>query len=188
VVDVGELSLMGAVEMVKEKEASMDDIIDKCYENIKRYDDRLKAFISRNEYTDDYLKKVRRTPLKGAPISIKDIFYTRGMITTAGSKILRDFIPIFDAKVVSKLVNAGAFLIGKTNLDEFAFGVTNKNPHYGYCRNPWDTERISGGSSGGSAVSLATGMCLASVGTDTAGSIRIPASLWVSWAISLHTT
>jgi aspartyl-tRNA(Asn)/glutamyl-tRNA(Gln) amidotransferase subunit A len=118
-----------------------------------------------------------RGPLHGIPISLKDNIHTKGIRTTAGSKILKDFIPQHDAAVWTRLQEAGAILLGKTNLHEFAYGVTTNNPHYGPTRNPWDLARIPGGSSGGSAAALAAGLCYGSIGTDTGGSIRIPASL-----------
>ncbi len=116
-------------------------------------------------------------PLLGIPISLKDNIYTAGIRTTAGSKILREFVPLHDAPVVTALKKAGAILLGKTNMHEFAYGVTSNNPHYGPVRNPWDVSRIAGGSSGGSAAALAAGLCYGSIGTDTGGSIRIPSSL-----------
>ena len=116
-------------------------------------------------------------PLHGVPISIKDNIWVCGVRCTAGSKILADFIPSADATVARRLARAGAVLIGKTNLHEFAYGITGENPHYGPARNPWALDRIAGGSSGGSAAALAAGLCFASVGTDTGGSIRIPAAL-----------
>jgi aspartyl-tRNA(Asn)/glutamyl-tRNA(Gln) amidotransferase subunit A len=118
-----------------------------------------------------------RGPLHGIPISLKDNIYTKGIRTTAGSKILKDFIPKEDAVVVAQLKEAGAVILGKTNMHEFAYGVTSNNPHYGPVRNPWDLERIPGGSSGGAAAAVAAGLCYGSIGTDTGGSIRIPASL-----------
>src|ERR1700719_4100876 len=118
-----------------------------------------------------------RGALHGIPISLKDNIYTKGIRTTAGSKILKDFIPLHDAVVWAKLQEAGAILLGKTNLHEFAYGVTTNNPHYGPTRNPWDLACIPGGSSGGSAAAVAAGLCYGSIGTDTGGSIRIPASL-----------
>jgi aspartyl-tRNA(Asn)/glutamyl-tRNA(Gln) amidotransferase subunit A len=118
-----------------------------------------------------------RGPLHGIPISLKDNIYTKNIRTTAGSKILKDFVPLHDAVVWAKLQDAGAILLGKTNLHEFAYGVTTNSPHYGATHNPWDLARIPGGSSGGSAAAVAAGLCYGSIGTDTGGSIRIPASL-----------
>jgi aspartyl-tRNA(Asn)/glutamyl-tRNA(Gln) amidotransferase subunit A len=118
-----------------------------------------------------------RGPLHGIPISLKDNIYTAGIRTTAGSKILKDFVPQHDAQVVVLMKEAGAVILGKTNLHEFAYGVTTNNPHYGPTRNPWDPSRIPGGSSGGSAAAVASGLCYGSIGTDTGGSLRIPASL-----------
>jgi aspartyl-tRNA(Asn)/glutamyl-tRNA(Gln) amidotransferase subunit A len=116
-------------------------------------------------------------PLHGIPISLKDNIHTAGIRTTAGSKILHDFVPLHDAPVVTALKKAGAIILGKTNMHEFAYGATSDNPHYGPVRNPWDVSRIAGGSSGGSAAALAAGLCYGSIGTDTGGSIRIPASV-----------
>jgi aspartyl-tRNA(Asn)/glutamyl-tRNA(Gln) amidotransferase subunit A len=118
-----------------------------------------------------------RGPLHGIPISLKDNIHTSGIRTTAGSKILRDFVPKEDAVVVAQLKDAGAIFLGKTNMHEFAYGVTSNNPHYGPVSNPWDLSRIPGGSSGGSAAAVAAGLCYGSIGTDTGGSIRIPAAL-----------
>lgn len=122
-------------------------------------------------------KKRDRGPLHGIPISLKDNIYTKDVRTTGGSKILKDFVPLHDAPVVAALKAAGAVILGKTNMHEFAYGTTTDNPHFGPVRNPWDQERIAGGSSGGSAAALAAGLCFGSIGTDTGGSIRIPAAL-----------
>jgi aspartyl-tRNA(Asn)/glutamyl-tRNA(Gln) amidotransferase subunit A len=118
-----------------------------------------------------------RGPLHGIPISLKDNIYTKDIRTTGGSKILEKFVPLRDAPVVTSLKKAGAVILGKTNMHEFAYGVTTENPHFGPTRNPWDRQRIAGGSSGGSAAALAAGLCYGSIGTDTGGSIRIPAAL-----------
>jgi aspartyl-tRNA(Asn)/glutamyl-tRNA(Gln) amidotransferase subunit A len=117
-----------------------------------------------------------RGPFHGVPIALKDLCSTRGVRTTGGSKILADNIPDFDCTVWSRLEAAGAILLGKLNLHEFAAGVTNTNPHWGTCRNPYDPARIPGGSSGGSAAAIVARMAAATIGTDTGGSIRIPAA------------
>jgi aspartyl-tRNA(Asn)/glutamyl-tRNA(Gln) amidotransferase subunit A len=116
-------------------------------------------------------------PLHGVPIAVKDLIDVRGVRTTAGSPMFGEGVPDRNAIVVDRLEGAGAVIVGKTNLHEFAFGVTNVNPHFGAARNPWDRERMSGGSSGGSAVAVALSMSIAAIGTDTGGSIRIPAAL-----------
>jgi aspartyl-tRNA(Asn)/glutamyl-tRNA(Gln) amidotransferase subunit A len=121
--------------------------------------------------------RVDRGPLHGIPISLKDNIYTAGIRTTAGSAILRDFFPERDAPMVARLKQAGAVILGKANMHEFAYGVTSNNLYYGAVRNPWDLTKIAGGSSGGSASALAAGLCFGSIGTDTGGSIRIPAAL-----------
>src|SRR5438552_3120169 len=115
--------------------------------------------------------------LLGLPIAIKNLFATRGVRTTVGSKILRDWQPGADAAVVTRLRKAGAIVFGKTNLHEFAYGVSNANPWWGVARNPVDPRRSPGGSSGGSAIAVVAGMCAAALGSDTGGSIRIPAAL-----------
>jgi len=117
-----------------------------------------------------------RGPFHGIPIALKDLFYTRGVKTTAGSLVYKDFVPDYDATVVERLHEAGAISIGKTNLHEIAFGITSKNPHYGFVLNPWDPQRLAGGSSGGSAALVAGKFLPMALGTDTGGSIRVPAS------------
>jgi aspartyl-tRNA(Asn)/glutamyl-tRNA(Gln) amidotransferase subunit A len=118
-----------------------------------------------------------RGALQGIPLALKDLFDTRGVRTTAGSKIYRDRIPAEDSAVTARLREAGAVLLGKSNMHEWAYGVTNDNPHFGRTRNPWDLERIPGGSSGGSAAAVAARLCLGAMGSDTGGSIRLPAAL-----------
>jgi aspartyl-tRNA(Asn)/glutamyl-tRNA(Gln) amidotransferase subunit A len=118
-----------------------------------------------------------RGPLHGIPIALKDLYETRGIRTTAGSSFLAEHVPGTDCAVAERLNAAGAVLLGKLNMHEWAYGITNVNAHYGPCRNPWDTARIPGGSSGGSSAALAAGLCMGSMGSDTRGSIRIPAAL-----------
>lgn len=125
----------------------------------------------------ELMRGKRRGPLHGIPVALKDNIWTKGIRTTAGSKILGEFVPDEDATLVRRLRKAGAVIIGKTNLHEFAYGATNENPHYGPTHNPWAHERISGGSSGGSTVAVCGGLCVAAIGTDTGGSIRVPAAL-----------
>lgn len=117
-----------------------------------------------------------RGRLHGIPYAAKDLMYTRGIPTTAGTKIFADFVPAYDATVVEKLRDAGAVLLGKAHLHENAYGITSNNAHYGPVRNPWNLDHIPGGSSGGSTSALAAGLCAFSLGTDTGGSIRIPAA------------
>jgi aspartyl-tRNA(Asn)/glutamyl-tRNA(Gln) amidotransferase subunit A len=121
--------------------------------------------------------RLEHSALLGIPITLKDNIWTRGIRSTAGSKILRDFIPSDDSTVARKLARAGAILLGKTNLNEFAYGIDGANVHYGAVHNPWGLDRISGGSSAGSAAAIAAGLCAASIGTDTGGSIRVPSAL-----------
>ena len=116
-------------------------------------------------------------PLDGVPVAVKDIIYISGVRCTAGSKILANNVAAYDSPVVKKVKKAGGVIVGTTNLHEFAAGVTSNNPHYGPVRNPWDPNRVAGGSSGGSAAAVALGMVPAALGTDTAGSVRIPAAL-----------
>ncbi|HET6640975.1 MAG TPA: amidase, partial [Nitrososphaeraceae archaeon] len=112
----------------------------------------------------------------GIPVCLKDLIYMKGVRSTSGSKILSDFVPDYDSTVVKKLKDAGAIIVGMNNTHEFACGITNINPHYGSSKNPWDISRMSGGSSGGSAVAVSAGMAPVSIGTDTSGSIRVPSS------------
>jgi aspartyl-tRNA(Asn)/glutamyl-tRNA(Gln) amidotransferase subunit A len=117
-----------------------------------------------------------RGPLSGVPVAIKDLFFMRGFEAKAASLAYRGQIAPYDATAVARLQEAGAVIMGRTHMHELAFGVTNRNPHYGDCHNPWNTASVPGGSSGGSAAAVAAGLCCAALGTDTGGSIRIPAS------------
>ena len=148
-----------------------------CYHQIELIEPKIKAFITVIPPETNPEKLQPNGMLSGIPIAVKDLYETAGVRTTSGSLFFKDYIPKQDAFAVSKLKSAGAHLIGKTSTHEIALGVTNINPHYGTPRNPWDTNRITGGSSGGSAAAVAAGMCMAALGSDTGGSIRIPASL-----------
>jgi aspartyl-tRNA(Asn)/glutamyl-tRNA(Gln) amidotransferase subunit A len=180
------LSIREASQLLRRRKISPVELLNAVLERIDRLNPELNAFITiaaeraladAQRAQREIARGKNRGPLHGIPLSIKDNIETQGIRTTAGSKILVHFIPERDADVVSALRQAGAVIIGKTNLHEFAYGITNENPHYGAARNPWDTTRVSGGSSGGSAVALAAGLGFGSVGTDTGGSIRIPAAL-----------
>ncbi len=169
---------------LRAKKVSCLELIDESFAAIRQRE-VFRSFITSMEASarDEAIERdkelargVDRGPFHGVPIAHKDLFYTRGVRTTGGSLIFRDFVPDYDATVVEKLRTAGAICIGKTNLHELAYGVTSKNPHYGFVLNPRDTTRIAGGSSGGSATLVAAGFLPMATGTDTGGSIRIPAS------------
>ena len=177
------LTIFEALDHLRSGLISPSDLNEAFLSQCERLNPRLNAFITlldsevREQSHDISLSSSKNSPLYGIPVAIKDLFEMKGIRTTAGSLFLREYIPDMDSLVVSKLKEAGALIVGKTNTHEFAFGVTGVNPHYGTCLNPWDAARISGGSSSGSAVAVASGMALGAVGTDTGGSIRIPASL-----------
>ncbi|MGH9680931.1 MAG: amidase [Candidatus Acidiferrales bacterium] len=165
------------------------ELTDLFLRRIERHNPALNAFLTVTaEHALDAARRAERAlagrrsrkqdhPLLGIPVALKDNIWTRGIRTTAGSKILRDFIPTEDATVARKLGRAGATLIGKTNLNEFAYGITGGNEHYGPAHNPWALDRITGGSSAGSGAATSAGLCAAAIGTDTGGSIRIPSAL-----------
>jgi len=184
--DLAYLSIEQAARLLRKKEISPVELVETALARIARGNPSLNAFLTvlaeraRREakFAERAFRRGNpRSPLFGIPISLKDNFWTRGVRSTAGSKILGDFTPEKDSEVARLLAEAGAILLGKTNMHEFAYGITNENPHYGPVHNPWAHDRISGGSSGGSAAAVATGMGFASMGTDTGGSIRIPAAL-----------
>ena len=171
---------------IKSRKLSVGDVTRSFLDRMERYNPALNAFqtitaeaaLKQARMLDRELRAGKwRGPLHGIPFSIKDNLATRGVKTTAGSKQLADWIPDYDATVVAKLKSAGAVMLGKTNMHEWASGSTTINPYYGTTANPWDRQRIAGGSSGGSAASVAASLCLGSIGTDNAGSVRHPAAL-----------
>ena len=171
------LSLIEQRDLVKSRELNASDLAAACHQQIERLNPTLNAFITVLPPSQEEMQVNGSMPLFGIPIAVKDLYDTKGIRTTGGSKFFAENIPTEDAFVVQKIKKAGAQITGKTNTHEIALGVTNNNPHFGACRNPWDVTRTPGGSSGGSAVAVATGMSLAALGTDTGGSIRIPAAL-----------
>jgi aspartyl-tRNA(Asn)/glutamyl-tRNA(Gln) amidotransferase subunit A len=184
--DLAFLPVTELAALLRAKRLSPVELVRAYLERIERLNPKLNAYLT--VMSASALRDARqaereiargnwRGPLHGIPIALKDNIWTRGVRTTAGSKILADFVPQQDATLVTRLRVAGAILLGKTHLHEFAYGVTSNNLHYGPARNPYDTARIPGGSSGGSAIAVAAGLCAAAVGTDTGGSIRIPAAL-----------
>jgi aspartyl-tRNA(Asn)/glutamyl-tRNA(Gln) amidotransferase subunit A len=177
------LTIVQALGQMSEGTLQPDALEQACSDQLQRLNPRLNAFIAVATSMPDQQPESssRGTGLAGAlsgiPVAVKDLFDIAGMRTTAGSRFFMDKIAPSDAQVVGRLKREGAVIMGKTNTHEIALGVTTVNPHFGACRNPWDEKRVAGGSSGGSAVAVASGMALAALGTDTGGSIRIPASL-----------
>ena len=175
-------SLAGAMRAHK---VSSRELVEESLCAIAALDGRLNAFITvtgpqaraqADELDADLAAGLDRGPLHGIPIAYKDLIRTNGVRTTGGSRIFANYIPQRDAEIFSRLAAAGAISVGKTGLHELAYGITSNNPHFGAIHNPWDVTRIPGGSSGGSAVAVAAGIVPLAVGTDTGGSIRVPAS------------
>jgi aspartyl-tRNA(Asn)/glutamyl-tRNA(Gln) amidotransferase subunit A len=177
------LTITTALEALHGGKATAQDLAESCFRQIERLNPKLNAFITVLDVQSALEAQLPATvhpltsALRGIPIAVKDLFETEGIRTTIGSLFFSDYIPEADAFVVEKIKQAGAIVMGKTNTHEVALGITGDNPHYGTARNPWNTSRIPGGSSSGSAIAVATGMALGALGTDTGGSIRIPASL-----------
>jgi aspartyl-tRNA(Asn)/glutamyl-tRNA(Gln) amidotransferase subunit A len=184
--DISSLTIKHVSKLIASREISCLELVDATIERIEKLNPKLNAFITilgesakrEAKHADSLIKQGKYLgPLHGVPISFKDLIYVNGVRSTSGSKILADFVPNYDSTVTKKLRKAGAIIVGTNNTHEFACGITNINPHYGPSKNPWDINRMSGGSSGGSAVAVSSGMSLASIGTDTSGSIRVPSSL-----------
>jgi len=184
--DLTFLDIRSAAKLIEKRELSPVELTAAYLGKIEAYDPLINSYISvsadqalteAQEAEAEIYQHGPRSVLHGIPIALKDLYETADIATTAGSCFFAHHIPLQDACTVDRLRSAGAVFLGKLNMHEIALGVTNVNPHYGACRNPWDLERISGGSSGGSAAALASGFCMGALGSDTGGSIRIPASL-----------
>ena len=178
------ISAIKYVNEIKNGNLTAEEFISKTFERIKKIDDNLHAYLSLNDNAIEQARQIdKRIKAKenvgvclGMPISIKDNICVKGTKTTCGSKVLEDFVAPYDATVITKLKAEDAIIIGKTNLDEFAMGLTTEFSAYGPSKNPWNTEYVPGGSSGGSAVAVSAQECIASLGSDTGGSVRNPAS------------
>lgn len=177
-VEFCDLTLKQAIEGLSKKDFSPQELAQSCLGRIREREKDLNAFISvfEEKAVSGASKGNFPKPLLGVPYAAKDNISTKGFRTTAGSKILDDYIPPYDAMVIQRLSKAGGFLLGKTNLDEFAMGSSTENSAYGVTRNPHDLSRVPGGSSGGSAAVVATGEVIFALGSDTGGSVRQPAS------------
>lgn len=173
-------------EKLRAEETTSLEITEALFDRIETVEGRVHSFITLMK--ESALESARQSdlrrregivagPLEGIPVALKDLLCTRDVPTTCGSRFLETFIAPYEATVVEKLRQAGAVIVGKTNMDEFAMGSSTETSYYGVTRNPWDLERIPGGSSGGSAAAVAAGQCIASLGSDTGGSIRQPAAL-----------
>ena len=177
-------SLKNLAAAIHGKKITAREVTEKFLGQSEKWNKKLNAYITMNDQALETAGKIDQRiakgekvgPLAGVPMAIKDMLCTKGLRTTAGSKILHNFIPPYSATVVERLENAGAITLGKTNQDEFAMGSSTETSHFGISRNPWNLDYVPGGSSGGSAAAVAAGMATASIGTDTGGSIRQPAS------------
>jgi aspartyl-tRNA(Asn)/glutamyl-tRNA(Gln) amidotransferase subunit A len=182
--DVAHLSVRELGRRLAARELSAVELTQRYLQRIDEHNAELNAFITVDpDYSLAQAREADRSlaagdqqhPLTGIPVALKDTIPTAGLRTTAGSRVLDDWVPDADPPVVQRLRSCGAVVIGKTNLHEFAYGGTSENEHFGPVRNPWDPRRVAGGSSGGSAAAVAAGLAAAAVGTDAAGSVRIPA-------------
>ncbi|KKQ96428.1 MAG: Glutamyl-tRNA(Gln) amidotransferase subunit A [Candidatus Levybacteria bacterium GW2011_GWB1_39_7] len=181
--NLNNLTIKQSYEYLNKKKCSSVELTSSCLEQIEKLNPEINAFITVSELALDEARKAdelrsnnQELPLLGIPIALKDIYMTKGLRTTAASNVLRDYIPQYDATVVRKLKEAGAVILGKTNLDAWAHGSSGENSDFGPTKNPWDREYVPGGSSSGSAAAVAANLCAAATGTDAGGSIRLPAS------------
>ncbi len=183
--DPSDLDIAELAPLLRDRSLSPVEVTESYLGRIERLDPRLNTYIrvlpeqareAAREAETEIGRGDWRGPLHGVPLGLKDLFDLAGVPNTMGSKILRDNVPEVDATVVTRLKAAGAVILGKHNLHEFAFGITSENPHYGVVRNPWDLDRVPGGSSGGTAAAVAANLCAGGLGSDTGASIRAPAS------------
>ena len=182
--DIYKKSLIQLADLLNKKEISAIELTNYFLKRISKFDSKLNSFISMNEENalkkakeaDELISRKKHGSLTGIPIVHKDLFSTKGILTTCGSKMLENYVPPYDATVVKKLSNAGMVILGKTNMDEFAMGSSNESSYFGIAKNPWDLEKVPGGSSGGSAAAVAARLSPVATGSDTGGSIRQPAS------------
>ena len=181
--DILGLKISDMVQSFCQKKFSVKEVCKFYLDRITSFDSKLRSVLNLNEQAlsiaekmDKNINEYKNLPLLGVPILLKDIFCTKGIKTTAGSKILRDFVPPYSATVVENLQKAGAIVLGKCNQDEFAMGNSNENSAFSFVRNPWNKDYVPGGSSGGCSAAVSAGLCAAALGTDTGGSIRQPAS------------
>src|SRR3989344_1127204 len=174
--NLNELTVTAALAGLKKKEFSITELVQACLDRIDQTDKKIHAFLTLNEKAIDEAKAMDKKwedkPLFGIPFALKDSFLTQGLRTTASAKVLDDYIPQYNATVYQRLLDAGAILLGKTNMDAWAHGSSTETSDYGPTLNPWDTSRLPGGSSGGSAAAIAANMCIFAIGSETAGSIR----------------
>lgn len=179
-----EQSISTLAQKLRNKDISSVELTRLFLARIAKLDPQLNSFITVSEQraleqaaaADILLQSGKGTSLTGIPVAHKDLFCTEGTLTTCGSKMLHNFIPPYESTVTSRIQQAGAVMLGKTNMDEFAMGSSNENSFYGAVKNPWNLDMVPGGSSGGSAAAIAAGLAVAATGTDTGGSIRQPAS------------
>ena len=164
------------IREIVENKAQVEETCTKAYEKAKAYQDKLNAVITFVDPKEQLENLPEEGLMRGVPIALKDNVNTKGILTTAGSRILSNYVPIYDAAIAEKLKAAGAVVIAKASMDELAMGGTNKTAYIGPCLNPWDTSRITGGSSGGSAALVASGVVPMAIGSDTGDSVRKPAS------------